>query len=110
MQFAYHFVVFFHSRNCLSFPFPAFFYLFKVASVKQQSQETNMMHSTCQKSTVVCENKCMDIRRKTQFDNVRDWMLLSQWQRCYNNIISCLKLYSSCIKKMINPDGKSFLL
>ena len=36
----------------------------------------------------------------------KEWMLILQLRRCYNNIISGLNLYSSCIKKMINPVGK----
>ena len=42
----------------------------------------------------------------TYITTCKEWMLLLQLQGCYNNIISCLNFYSSCIKKMVNPDGK----
>ena len=76
---------------------------------EQQSQETNMARSAHQKIIwSVRTDKRTDIRRKQYITTCKEWMLILQLQRRYNNIISCLNLYSSCIKKMINPDGRRF--
>ena len=110
--FTYHFVVLcFYSLNSLSSTFPTFSDLrhygssFEVPSTlnnKVGKQAWCVVHT---RNHLVCTNKCMDIRRKKHITTCKEWMPLLQLKRCYNNIISCLNLYSSCIKKMINPDG-----
>ena len=110
-RFAYRFVVLFlYSWNSLSFTFLAFSdlphldLLWRSFNIRQQSQETNMARSACahQKSSSMHEWTYRYQKKTT----CKEWMLILQLQRRYNNIISCLNLYSFCIKKMINPNDR----
>ena len=59
------------------------------------------------KNYPVRTNQRTPITRKHTSQHVRNWMLLLQLQICYNNIISCLTFYTSCIKKiLVSPDGR----
>ena len=115
VRFAYHFVVLFLcSRNSLFFSFPTFSDLphfgssFDVPSMsnnKVRKPTWRVVHVHT-RNHLVRTNKHTDIRRKQLITTHKEWMLILQMQRCYNNIISCLNLYSSYIKKIINPIGR----
>ena len=103
---------FFYSWSSLSSTIPTFSDLshfgssFDIPSTSSNVVwETNMVRSTDQ-TLPVRTNKHMEEKHIiTSFSWFKEWMLLLQFQRCWNNIIFCFKLYNSCIKKMINPDG-----
>ena len=116
-RFAYRFVVlFFYSWNSLFFTFPAFSDLphfgssFDVPSTytsdnKVEKPTWHVVHVHT-RNHLVCTNKRTDVRKKHMITACKEWMLILQMQRRSYNIISCLNLYSSYIKKMINPDGR----
>ena len=116
VRFAYRFVVLFlYSWNSLFFTFPAFSdsphfgSSFNVPSMYTSDNKVGkptwrVLHVHT-RNHLVSTNKRTDIR-KNMITTCKEWMLILQMQRCSHSVISCLNLYSSYIKKMINLDGR----
>ena len=82
--------------------FGSFFYIPSTSNNKVRKPTGHGMYA---KNHLVLTNKRTGYQKKNTSQHVRSGCFFYNWKDVTTKI-SCLNLYSSCIKKVINPDGR----